>query len=408
MMRDAPHRVVVTGVGAVSALGNNAEEFWRALRDGRCGIGPITKVPRERLTTGAAAEVRDFDARRHFDKRHLNLLDPFAQFALVSAAEAIAGAGLANPDALGTDTAVIMGTAFGGDTSVNEAACRVYGARHENIHPMTIPRAMTNAAVSHIAIKHGITGPAFTVSSACASAAHAIGQAFWMVRQGVVSTAITGGAESCLTLGTLKAWEALRVLAPDTCRPFSRDRKGMVLGEGAGALVLESLDAARARGADILAELAGFGMSTDAQDIVKPSCEGAARAIEACLRDAGLCREDIAYVNAHGTGTKLNDVVETRALRRVFNGHAARIAVSSTKSMHGHAMGAAGALEAVATVQAIRNGVVPPTVNYSEPDPECDIDCTPNEAREIPIRAAISNSFAFGGLNAVLAMTRFS
>jgi nodulation protein E len=408
MMRDAPHRVVVTGVGTVSALGNNADEFWHALQDGRCGVGPATKVSGEQLQTGVTAEVRDFDACRHFDKRHLAQLDPFAQFALVSAAEAIMGAGLANPDALGADTAIIMGSAFGGDTAVNDAACRVYGGHNERVHPMTIPRAMTNAAVSHIAIEHGITGPAFAVSSACASAAHAIGQAAWMVRQGIVSSAITGGSESCLTRGTLKAWEAMRVLAPDTCRPFSRDRKGIVLGEGAGILVLESLDAARSRGAEIVAELAGFGMSTDAQDIVQPSCEGAARAITACLRDAGLTGEEIDYVNAHGTGTKLNDVVETCALRRVFNGHAARLSVSSTKSMHGHAMGAAGALEAVATVLAIRHGVIPPTVNYSEPDPECDMDYTPNAARDFPIRTAISNSFAFGGLNAVLAMTQFS
>lgn len=408
MIHEAPHRVAVTGLGTVSALGTNTEQFWAALQDGRSGISPVTKIAGEELKTGIAAEVRDFDARRHFDQRRLNLLDPFAQFSLVAAAEAIAGAGLENPDSLGPDTAIILGTAFGGDTAVNEGAYQLYGSNHGKIHPMTIPRAMNNAAVSHIAIRHGITGPAFTVSSACASAAHAIGQAFWMVRQGVVSTAITGGSESCLTLGTLKAWEALRVMAPDTCRPFSRDRKGMVLGEGAGILVLESLDAARARGADILAELAGFGMSSDAQDIVQPSCEGAARAIDACLRDAGLSCDDIDYVNAHGTGTKVNDVIETRALHRVFNGHAADISVSSTKSMHGHAMGAAGALEAVATVLAVRNGVVPPTANYSEPDPDCDIDYTPNEARETPVRAAISNSFAFGGLNAVLAMTRFS
>jgi len=406
-MRDAPHRVVVTGVGVVSALGNNAEEFWRSLRDGRCGIRPITKVSREKVKTQVAAEVRDFDASRFFVERQLIQLDPFAQFALVSAAEAIAGAGFANPESLGPRSAIILGTAFGGDTAVNEGARQVYGSQDGRIHPMTIPRAMNNAAVSHIAIRHSITGPAFSVASACASAAHAIGQAFWMVRQGVVSTAITGGSESCLTLGTLKAWEALRIMAPDTCRPFSRDRKGMVLGEGAGILVLESLESARARRADILAELAGFGMSTDAQDMVQPSCDGAAHAIRLSLQDAGLACDDIDYVNAHGTGTKLNDVVETRALHSVFNGEAARLSVSSTKSMHGHAMGAAGALEAVATVLAIHNGVVPPTVNFSEPDPDCDIDYTPNEAREIPIRAAISSSFAFGGLNAVLAMRRF-
>ncbi len=271
---------------------------------------------------------------------------------------------------------------------------------------MTIPRLMVSAATSHVSMAHGITGPAFSVSSACSSANHAIGEAYWMVRSGRAAAAVTGGADACITLGTMRGWEALRVMATDTCRPFSLDRRGMVLGEGAGVFVLERLDAARARGAPIYAELAGFGTSADAADLVHPAEAGAARAIAQAMTVAGLNPEDVDYVNAHGTGTGVNDVTETRALHRVFGGRARHLAVSSTKSVHGHALGAAGALELAVTVRAMAEGVIPPTVNFTRPDPECDLDCVPNQARERPIRAALSNSFAFGGLNAVLAVKR--
>jgi nodulation protein E len=402
------HRVVVTGLGCVSAIGGTVVDFWRSLCDGRCGIGPITKVPCDNLDIRVAAEVKDFDAGRHFDRRQLNLLDPFAQYAVVAAREAIADSGLSFSPDLGRHTAVVLGTGKGGDTTANDGAYRLLVAHKPRVNPLTIPRAMANAAVSHVAIEHGITGPAFAVSSACASANHAIGQAFWMVRHGVATTAVTGGSEACLTFGTLKAWEAMRVTAPDTCRPFSRDRKGMVLGEGAGIVILESLEAARTRGASILAEVAGFGMSADANDIVHPSVDGTARAMRAALEDARLAPEAVDYVNAHGSGTKANDATETRALHSVFGAHAGKLAVSSTKSMHGHAMGAAGALELVATVLAIHDGTAPPTANFSDPDPDCDLDYLPNQAREMPVRAAISNSFAFGGLNAVLALRKFA
>ncbi len=400
------HRVVVTGLGCVSAIGNDVGDFWRSLRDGRCGIGPITKVSNDNLKVGIAAEVKDFDPQVHFDRRQLNLLDPFAQFAMVAARQAIADSGLDFAGDHSGHAAVILGTGKGGDTTANEGAYRLLIEGKAGVNPLAIPRAMANAAVSQIAIEHGITGPAFAVSSACASANHAIGQAFWMVRHGVVSSAITGGSEACLTFGTLKAWEAMRITASDTCRPFSRDRKGLVLGEGAGILVLESLESARNRGAIILAEVAGFGMSSDATDIVFPSEDGTARAIKAALDDAGLDPGDVQYVNAHGSGTKANDVTETRALHSVFKEHARKLAVSSTKSMHGHALGAAGALELIATVLAMREGIAPPTANYSDRDPDCDLDYLPNQARDISIRAAISNSFAFGGLNAVLALRR--
>ncbi len=401
------HRVVVTGLGCVTPIGENVDDFWHSLREGRCGIGPITKVPRDGLGIRIAAEVKHFDAERHFDRRQLKLLDPFAQYAVVAAREAVAAAGVSFAGDLGRRTAIILGTGKGGDTTANEAARRLLTEGKAKVNPLSIPRAMHNAAVSHVAIEHGITGPAFAVSSACASANHAIGQAYWLLRQGIASTAITGASEACITFGSLKAWEAMRVTAPDTCRPFSRNRAGLVLGEGAGILVLESLETARQRGADILAEVTGFGMSADASDIVHPLVNGNAQAIRAALEDAQLEPVAVDYVNAHGTGTQANDVTETRALHAVFGAHARKFAVSSTKSMHGHALGAAGALELIATVLAIRHGIAPPTVNYCDPDPDCDLDYVPNQARDLPIRAAISNSFAFGGLNAVLALGKF-
>jgi nodulation protein E len=253
---------------------------------------------------------------------------------------------------------------------------------------------------------YGIVGPAWTVSTACSSANHAMGQAFWMIRSGAADAAITGGSEAPLSFGNLKAWEALRVVAEDTCRPFSKTRKGMILGEGAAMLVLETLEAARARGARIYAEVVGCGMSADAHHITQPSAEGPARAMRAALLDAGIAPEEVGYINAHGTGTPANDPIETAAIRTVFGSHANKLLVSSTKSMHGHALGAAGAIEAAATILGLRCGVLPPTVNYETPDPECDLDVIPNVARQALVQCALSNSFAFGGLNAVMAFRR--
>jgi len=274
------------------------------------------------------------------------------------------------------------------------------------VHPLTIPKTMANAGASHISMEFGITGPSYTISTACSSAGHAIGQAFWMVRNGITDLALAGGSEAPFSFGILKAWEAMRVVSPETCRPFSKDRRGMVLGEGAAMLVLEPLEAALARGATVHAEIAGFGMSADACHITQPSADGAAKAMRAALRDAGLAPEAIGYVNAHGTGTLANDATETAALHAVFGAHAGKLAISSTKSMHGHALGAAAALECVATVLALRDGVLPPTANYNVPDPECDLDVIPNQARQAQVEWAISNSFAFGGLNAVLALRK--
>jgi len=298
---------------------------------------------------------------------------------------------------------VICGSGIGGQASQDAQFVELYRRNRDRVHPLTIPRVMSSAGASHIAMEVGLTGPTFTISSACSSASHAIGQAFWMLRGGQADIALAGGSEAPFGYASLKAWEAMRVIAPDTCRPFSRDRKGMILGEGGAMLVLEPLDAARARGARVYAELAGSGLSADAHHITQPGVDGPVRAMRAALEDGGLGPESIGYINAHGTATLGNDPTETRAIREVFGAHAGSLAVSSTKSMHGHALGAAGALEAVATILALHHGVLPPTANFIAPDPECDLDVVPNDAREVRVGAALSNSFAFGGLNAVLA-----
>ena len=400
-------RVVVTGVGIVSPVGKTTREFWSAVIAGHCGIAPVEQITKDGLTIKIGAEVKDYDPADHFGRSQLALLDRHAQFAVIAAREAVADAGIAFDPPLALRTATIIGSGVGGQNTQDDNYWRLYGEQAKRLHPFTIPRLMFHSATSHVTMDLGLTGPAFTVASACASATHAIGQAAAMVRSGQVEVAVTGGAESCITFGTMKGWEALRVMAPDTCRPFSRNRRGMVLGEGAAVFILEPLERAQARGAGIHAELAGFGMSADAGDIVEPSADGAARAIAGALADAGLAPEDVDYVNAHGTGTQLNDVTETKALHEVFGGHAKRLAVSSTKSMHGHALGAAGAIEMVATVLAVRDGKVPPTLNLTEPDPDCDLDYVPDEGRDLSVRAALCDSFAFGGLNAVLAVRRF-
>ena len=404
---DSPRRVVVTGLGCVSALGLSAEAFWQALMAGRSGIEPWTGVWDDCGVPPVVARVANYDAGDHFEPRRLAHIDPFAQFSLLAAREALGMSGLAVDDDFAERVGVVLGTAAGGDVSVDETAQRTYGSTKSAPNPLTIPRAMANAAVSQISIAHKLTGPAFAISSACASATHAIGQAFWMVRHGLIEAAVCGGSEACLTLGSLKSWRALRVMAPDTCRPFSRDRMGMVLGEGAGVIVLETLAAARRRGADILGESVGFGMSTDADGLVRPTVLGPVRALERAFADAALAPSAIDYVNAHGSGTRVNDVTETEAIHRVFGGHARNLAVSSTKSMHGHALGASGALEFIATILALRNGIVPPTANYREADPDCDLDYVPNTARERRLDAAVSTSFAFGGLNAALVAKGF-
>lgn len=395
-------RVAITGLGVMSPLGHTTGEFWKSVSEGRSGIGPLERVDRSLLRFQNGAEVRGYDPLRYFEPRDVNLLDLFAQFGTVAAREAIADSGVAWTGDLRERTAIITGSCTGGQSSEDEQFLELYRNRNPRINPFTIPRIMGNAAASRISMEHGITGPVYNVSTACSSSNHAIGQAFWMVRSGASELAITGGAEAIFSLGFLKAWEAMRVVSPDTCRPFSKDRRGLILGEGAAMLVLEPLDAAVARGATIYGEITGFGMSSDAHHITQPSPEGAARAMRAALADARIGAGEVDYINAHGTGTAANDCTETAAIRCVFGQHAGNLAVSSTKSMHGHALGAAGAMEAVATVLALRHELLPPTANYTTPDPECDLDVIPNEPRKAAAEYALSNSFAFGGLNAVL------
>jgi nodulation protein E len=397
-------RVAITGLGVICALGRNAAEFAEALGQGRSGIGPIESTDVSRIRFQNGAEVKGYVHAPYFDDRRADFLDRFAQFALIAAREAVSGAAIEWTPELRENTAIVTGSCLGGKNTEDAAFWDVYKLGRERVNPLTIPKCMANAGASHISMEFGITGPSFTISTACSSAGHAIGQAYWMVRSGAADLAITGGSESPFSFGILKAWEAMRVVSPDTCRPFSKDRRGMILGEGAAMMVLEPLDAARARGARIHAEIVGFGMSADAGHITQPSVEGPARAMRAALRDAALTAGDIGYINAHGTATPANDVAESAAIRAVFGDHAGRLAVSSTKSMHGHALGAAGAIECLATAIALRDGILPPTANFNTPDPDCDLDVIPNQARAARVEYALSNSFAFGGLNAVLAL----
>ncbi|MQX37324.1 beta-ketoacyl-[acyl-carrier-protein] synthase family protein [Roseospira navarrensis] len=401
-------RVAITGMGVVSAIGNDIETFRRALHDTTGGLAPaqgLDEVPKGITVVG---QVRDFDAEARFGRDRLALLDPFSQFAMAAADEAIGMAGLdfrADP-AMGQRTACIIGTGGAGIATLQEGFVRLYRDGKHRVNPFTVPRYMGNAACSQVTMAHGITGPSFAVTSACATANHAIGLGFHMVRGGVADRAVVGGTDALVNFGNLKAWEALRVVSRDTCRPFSKDRTGMVVGEGAGVFVLERWDDAVARGAPILAEMIGFGMSADAGDITFPSVEGASRAVQACLDDAGLTAADVDHINAHGTATTANDATEAKVIRAVFGDAADRLAVSSTKSFHGHGLGAAGGLELVAAIVAAQDGFVPPTLNLTELDPECPLDVVTGTGRAMDVRTVVSNSFAFGGLNAVLAIRR--
>jgi nodulation protein E len=400
------NRVVITGLGVVSPVGCAIGEFWSALVEGRSGIGPITIIPSDGLTTRVAAQVTGFDPEAHFEPRRVGLLDRFSQFAVVAARAAARDAGLQLDEEEACAAATIVGSGAGGQNTMEDQYHRLYVGGSSRLHPLTIPRLMLNAAASQVTMDLGLKGPSYAIASACASATHAIGLGFQMVRAGQAPVAVVGGSEACLTFGTIKGWEALRVMAADTCRPFSRTRSGLVLGEGAAMFVLESHTRALARGARIYAEVLGFGMSADAADITAPDADGAARSMQAALKDAGRTPEDIDYVNAHGTGTTLNDRTETIALRKVFGSKADRLPVSSSKGVLGHSLGAAGALELAATALALDTQTIPPTANFEEADPECNLDVVPNVARRAPMRAAMSNSFAFGGLNAVLVLGR--
>jgi nodulation protein E len=399
----ASRRVAITGLGIISPLGLNLEENWKSLSEGRPAIGPIKGADCSTLRFKNGAEVTGYDPVKHFPGGKDAYIDRFAQFSVVAAREALQNSGLQLTPELRERSAIVCGSAVGGQAAIEAGFQDLWVEGRGRVHPLTIPKTMANAGASHIAMDLGMSGPTYTVSTACSSANHAIGQAFRLVRDGEADAAMTGGSESIFNIGMLKAWEAMRVIAPDTCRPFSKDRRGMILGEGGAMMVLEPMDAARARGAKVFAEICGFGMTADAHHLTQPAVHGPVRAMRGALREAGLAPEDVGYINAHGTGTPGNDPVESTAIREVFGVHADKIGVSSTKSMHGHALGAAGALEAIATILALHHGILPPTANFNERDPECDLDYIPNQPRALRVEAALSNSFAFGGLNAVVA-----
>ncbi|NRB38599.1 MAG: beta-ketoacyl-[acyl-carrier-protein] synthase family protein [Pseudomonadales bacterium] len=400
-------RIVITGVGCISALGNKTSEFTDKLFNGVSGIAAVERVKVFKARTKIAAEVKNFDAAEHFTATQISQMDRHSLFAIMATREAVADAGIEFSPSLAERTAISYGTGIGGQNTQDEGYYRLYAEDAKRLHPYPVPKLMPSAAASHISMAFGITGPSLTTTTACASSAHSMGVAMMMLRSGMVDVAITGGAEAPITASSFLAWEGLRVLSKDGCSPFSAKRGGLVLGEGAGTLILETLEHAQQRGAKIYAELAGFGMCSDAHNLVQPLEDGMARAMKLALKDANLAPTDIAYINAHGTGTPQNDPVETAAIRAVFEDHADNLLVSSSKSMHGHILGASSAVEAIATIAAITQQCAPPTMGFIETDPACDLDYVFGQSRPQKIEAALSNSFAFGGLNAVLAFKRF-
>lgn len=408
-------RVVVTGIGVVSPIGNSPAEFFDSLLAGKSGVRRITAFDPSRLSAPIAAEAQ-FAPEEHFSAKELDLYDRFAQMALLAARQAHRDSGFVPCDGDAFRWGVCLGSAYGGAVTYDASYYALYAQGNDRIHPLSIPRLMHNASTSSVAAEFGAKGPSLLISTACASAAHAIGEACSWIRGGRADWVLAGGSDAPITFPVMRSWEAMRVLAAPAgsseeeirraCRPFSRDRCGLVVGEGAGVLMLEEYKRARARGARIYAEIAGYGATSDAGHITHPSVEGPARAMEMALADAGLPVERIGYINAHGTGTRVNDAVETQAIRKVFGEHARRVPVSSTKALHGHMMGASGAVELIAAILAITKQTIPPTAHYTTPDPECDLDCVPNAPRAARVVAALSNSFAFGGLNAVLLVKR--
>lgn len=398
------NRVVITGAGTINALGGSVPETLQAMREGQLGIGPLQMRDLDRLSVKIGGQIKDFDPEAHFDRQKLALYDRVTQLVLLASREAMAQSGLEITEELSETTGVVLGTAAGGMNTWDDNFRSVYEEGKNRVHPFVVPKLMTNAAASHLSMAHSIKGPSLTVSTACASSNHAIGLAFQMVRSGMARVVLSGGADAMLTFGGIKAWEGLRVMSKTACRPFSANRSGMVQGEGAGVFVLETYEGAKARGAEILAELIGFSMTSDAGDIVMPNQQGAVRAIRGALRDARLDPQDIGYINAHGTGTAANDKTECAAVTEAFGAHAPALMMSSTKSMHGHLIGGTGAVELLACLMALRDGVIAPTIGYEQPDPNCALDVVPNVARQAKVTATLSNAFAFGGMNAVLAL----
>jgi beta-ketoacyl-acyl-carrier-protein synthase II len=401
-------------MGVFASTGKDVPSFFDNLAEGRSGVRRITQLDPSALSVQVAAEIPDYSPTDYFPAKRLELLDRFAQFALIASREAMQSSGIEVPEAERPLFGVVVGTGMGGAQTLDSGYFNLYAKQATRLHPFTIPKMMHNAPASQICMEYGAQGPSLATATACSSSGHAIGEAFHLIKYGMADVMLAGGGEAPITYGMIRCWESVRVLATGNgdprraCRPFSADREGLVLGEGSGILLLEELAHARKRGAKIYAEIAGYGLSSDASHITQPSVDGPARAIRMALREAEENPENVDYINAHGTGTRLNDATETQVVKEVFGEHARRVAISSTKSMHGHVMGAAGAVELVATVMALQRGVIPPTANFTGPDPECDLDYVPNQARQKPLRVAISNSFAFGGLNAVLLVRRLN
>jgi nodulation protein E len=388
-------------MGAVSAAGVGVSALWTAARTGSSCIRPLKLARPYPGRIKIAAQVPDFDPAAHLEAEILPYCDPFTQFAIVAADEALAQAGLGRKEAGGPRTAVVIGTGIGGATTIDDTSYAEY-AEGKRPDTLAVPRLIPSAAPTTLGMRYGAKGPTFALASACSSAAQAIGEAFEMLLAGRADRAIAGGSEACVINGSMRAWESLRVLTPDLCRPFSAKRNGMTLGEGAAVFVLETLESAQARGATPLCELAGYGTTSDAFDPLRADVEGPTRCMRQALERAGIEPAEVDYLNAHGTATYANDITESEAMRAVFGDRPPP--VSSTKPIHGHALGASGGLELVVTISALRDQVAPPTINFLEPDPKCQVDAIPNEARPLPIRVALSNSFAFGGINATLAV----
>ncbi|WP_044642594.1 beta-ketoacyl-ACP synthase II [Risungbinella massiliensis] len=409
-------RVVVTGLGVVSPVGNEVDTFWNSLLEGKSGIGPITHFDVSEYPARIAGEVKDFDPHQFIDRKEARKMDRFTQFAVVAAKKALAHAEIqmdqVDPESVG----VYIGSGIGG-LSIMEAQHKVLLDRGpKRVSPFMIPMMIANMASGQVSIHTGAKGPNSSAISACATGTHSLGDAFKIIQRGEAEVMIAGGTEASITPLGLAGFCSMHALSTRNdeptraSRPFDKNRDGFVMGEGAGVLVLESLEHAQQRGATIYAELVGYGMTSDAFHLTSPAPEGegAARAMKRALNDAGLAPEEIDYINAHGTSTELNDKNETAAIKSLFGDHAYKLAVSSTKSMTGHLLGAAGGVEAIACVLALKEQVIPPTINYEEPDPECDLDYVPNEARKASIQTALSNSLGFGGHNATIVFRAYN
>jgi nodulation protein E len=399
-------RVVVTGMGVVTPIGLNVEEFWASMQAGKSGVSELGGFPLEDLKILIAAQIKNFDPKvrlKHFQRDKLVMhADRYSWFAAAAADEAVKQSGLAFPVADPYRSACIIGSGAGGLVTYEQSYRALFLEGKRATHPLTLLRIIGSSASAHVGIEFGIKGPTFATCSACSTATHAIGIARDYIKNGVVDVAIAGASESVINYGTMKAWQALHVLSPEGCFPFAKKRNGTVLGEGAGILVMESYEHAKERGANILAEIVGYGTSSDAKDMVNPDIEGPKEAMRLALNDAKISPSDIQYLNAHGTATTINDANETRAIKAVFGNHAMNLAISSTKSMTGHPLGAGGGIEAAGCIKALNENWVPPTIGLDDPDPECDLDYIPNVGRNLDVTYAMSNSFAFGGLNAVL------